>query len=144
MGDLFCSRSLQVHHASRKMIIFCKDCNNGKIIIRYLKHVKPELPFWIHPPKFQERVSEAELITRGETIHLVEPEAGEQVWHGRVGADDEGALGHICDPRTLGSIGNTKRRDERKEIMILFFIDSQLGRGVLLSESSNFTSPSDW
>lgn len=61
------------------------------------KHLQPEFPAWVSPCELQKRVRKTELVPRSEAVDFVEPEAGEEVGHGRVLPDDKRSLRNVCE-----------------------------------------------
>ena len=55
-----------------------------------------DVPAWSACHDLVPHEGEAELVPEGEAGHLVEPEAGEEVREGGMGAEDDAGVGDIC------------------------------------------------
>lgn len=69
----------------------------------YLDNKVPPFAVWKHVGEpahagvyFVPYDGETELVSRGEAVDLVEPEAGEEVRQRGMFSDDHTSLGHIC------------------------------------------------
>lgn len=60
------------------------------------KHLQLEASVRVRSRKPQKGVRKTELVPGREAVDFVEPQAGEQVGHGSVLPDDEGALRDVC------------------------------------------------